>query len=165
MVPVGSVRLGPRRVRRRRARLQKTVRRQRDCGAQRAVRRRHDVGGRCLRACSRVEATGVSTAPIRSAAEKFVGALTDEQRRKTIFDVDDPEWRDWVNVDNGIYVSQGTSFKEMSEAQREAAFELLRAVSEREGLAAEPRHHEDRTTRCANSTTTTSLRRAGISSR
>ena len=41
-----------------------------------------------------IEATGVSTAPINSAAEKFLATLTRPQQIKTIFAVDDPEWRD-----------------------------------------------------------------------
>src|SRR6478672_1074520 len=40
-----------------------------------------------------IESTGVSTAAVRSAAEKFLSALTPEQRSKTMFPVDDPEWR------------------------------------------------------------------------
>jgi hypothetical protein len=49
--------------------------------------------------------------------------------------VDDAEWRKWCNVDNGIYVRQGTSLKEMSDAQRAAARALLRATLSVKGLA------------------------------
>ena len=51
-----------------------------------------------------IRATGVSTKPIRKAAAAFIASLTADQTRRTVFDVDDPEWRTWVNVDNGIYV-------------------------------------------------------------
>src|SRR5688572_2791404 len=67
----------------------------------------------------RVASTGVSTAPVREAATAFLNSLSAEQRAKTTFPVDDPEWRKWMN--QHFYVRQGTSFKEMSEPQREAA--------------------------------------------
>jgi hypothetical protein len=79
-----------------------------------------------------VRSTGVSTEPVRVAAEKFLAALSDEQRRKTLFPVDDPEWRKWMNV--SYYVRQGAGFNEMSEAQREAAFGLMRASLSAKGM-------------------------------
>ena len=44
-----------------------------------------------------IRSTGVSTAPVRRAAEAFLSALTGPQRAKTMFPVDDPEWRKWMN--------------------------------------------------------------------
>ena len=79
-----------------------------------------------------VRSTGVSTEPVRVAAEKFLAALGEEQRRKTVYPVDDVEWRKWMNV--SFYVRQGVGFNEMSEAQREAAFELMRASLSAKGL-------------------------------
>lgn len=79
-----------------------------------------------------MKSTGVSTEPVRKAAETFLAALTAEQRKKTLFAVDDPEWRKWMNVHR--YARQGVSFLEMSEAQREAAFGLLRASLSAKGL-------------------------------
>ena len=79
-----------------------------------------------------IRSTGVSTEPVRKAAEAFLASLTPEQRAKTAFPVDDPEWRKWMN--QHFYVRQGVSFKEMSEAQREAAFGLLRASLSAKGL-------------------------------
>ena len=81
---------------------------------------------------SPVRSTGVSTAPVRQAAEAFLATLTPEQRAKTMFAVDDPEWRKWMN--QHFYIRQGTGFKEMTEAQREAAFGLLRASLSAKGL-------------------------------
>src|SRR5436309_10912747 len=43
-----------------------------------------------------IKSTGVSTAPVKKAAETFLAALTPEQRAKTTFAVDDPEWRKWM---------------------------------------------------------------------
>ncbi len=81
-----------------------------------------------------VEATGVSTAPISSAAERFLASLTRAQQIKTVFAVDDPEWRRWSNVDNGIYVRQGISLEEMTSEQRDAAFDLVRESLSAKGL-------------------------------
>ncbi|MGH9836785.1 MAG: DUF3500 domain-containing protein [Blastocatellia bacterium] len=79
-----------------------------------------------------VRSSGVSTEPVRKAADAFLAALTQEQRAKATFPVDDSEWRKWMN--QHFYVRQGVSFKEMTEAQREAAFGLLRAALSAKGL-------------------------------
>jgi hypothetical protein len=79
-----------------------------------------------------IRSTGVSTEPVRRAAQTFLAALTPDQRKKTKFPVDDPEWRKWMNVHR--YARQGVNFQEMSEAQREAAFGLLRASLSARGL-------------------------------
>ncbi len=83
--------------------------------------------------------TGVSTAPVAAAAKTFLAALSEPQRTKTLFPVDDPEWRKWMN--QHFYVRQGVGFNEMSEAQRDAAFGLLQGVAERQGPDADARHH------------------------
>jgi hypothetical protein len=79
-----------------------------------------------------IRSTGVSTAPVRVAAEAFLASLTKPQREKTTFTVDNPEWRKWMN--QSFYVRQGVSFLEMSGAQRDAAFGLLRAGLSAKGL-------------------------------
>ena len=79
-----------------------------------------------------VRSTGVTTVPVQKAASGFLQSLTTEQRAKTVFGVDDDEWRKWMN--QHFYVRQGVSFKEMSEAQRESAFGLLRASMSAKGL-------------------------------
>jgi hypothetical protein len=79
-----------------------------------------------------IESTGVSTGPVVKAASAFLDALTDEQRSATSFAVDDPEWRKWMN--QHFYVRQGVSFREMGEAQRQAAFALLAASLSARGL-------------------------------
>src|SRR5688572_1308824 len=45
----------------------------------------------------RIASTGVSTAFVRDAATAFLNSLTPEQRARTAFPVDDPEWRKWMN--------------------------------------------------------------------
>ena len=79
-----------------------------------------------------IRSTGVSTAPVRMAADSFLRSLTDTQRRRTVFAVDDAEWRKWMN--QHFYVRQGVSFKEMTEAQRSAAFALVGAGLSARGL-------------------------------
>ena len=79
-----------------------------------------------------VRSTGVSTGPVRKAADDLLAALSGGQRAGTQFPVDDPEWRKWMNQD--FYVRQGVSFKDMTEPQREAAFALLRAGLSAKGL-------------------------------
>src|SRR6185436_5006384 len=44
-----------------------------------------------------IHSTGVSTEPVQKAAGAFLSALSADQRGKTIFPVDDPEWRKWMN--------------------------------------------------------------------
>jgi Protein of unknown function (DUF3500) len=79
-----------------------------------------------------IRSTGVSTEPVRKAAGLFLASLAEEQRARTVFNVDDPEWRKWMN--QHFYVRQGLSFKEMTEPQREAAVGLLRASLSAKGL-------------------------------
>ena len=82
-----------------------------------------------------IRATGVPTAAIVDAANALLAALTPTQTIRTIFAVDDPEWRRWSNVDNGLYTRQGVSLRELSAPQRDAAMALLRASLSAKGLA------------------------------
>src|SRR5271155_3591805 len=68
--------------------------------------------------------SGVSTEPVRTAAEKFIATLTGVQLARTMFPVEDVQWRKWMN--QHFYPRPGIGFAEMSEAQREAAFGLMR---------------------------------------
>jgi hypothetical protein len=76
--------------------------------------------------------TGVSTAPVTKAASAFVATLNDAQRKKTLFPVDDSEWRQWDN--RHFATRQGMGFFEMSEAQRKLALDLLRESLSAKGL-------------------------------
>ena len=44
-----------------------------------------------------IQSTGVSTEPVRQAVERFLSSLTAAQRAKTLFPIDAPEWRKWMN--------------------------------------------------------------------
>jgi len=81
-----------------------------------------------------IRSTGVSTEPVRQAAEAFLDSLTPSQTLRTQFAYDDPEWRRWSNVDNGIYVRQGVSLEELDAHQREAAFGLMRESLSAKGM-------------------------------
>jgi hypothetical protein len=77
-----------------------------------------------------LEATGVSTAPVRAAAQQFLDSLSAEHRERTTYPIDDTEWRDWGNTHS--YVRQGVSMLELDSEQRELAYGLIRAgLSER----------------------------------
>jgi hypothetical protein len=76
--------------------------------------------------------TGVTTEPVRKAADKFLAALTGEQRKKTVFPVEDDEWRTWDN--RHFAKREGVGFFEMSAAQRKLAFDLMRASLSAQGL-------------------------------
>lgn len=90
------------------------------------------AGGQIEKGLFKIESTGVSTEPIVSAADAFLGGLTDDQRQRTTFPVDDLEWRKWDNRHSPP--RQGVSFKEMTEEQRQKAFALLQASLSAKGL-------------------------------
>jgi hypothetical protein len=79
-----------------------------------------------------IRSTGVTTEPVRKAADALLSALTEDQRAKTLFAIDDDEWRKWMN--QSFYARQGVSFLEMTDAQRQTAFGLLRASLSAKGL-------------------------------
>jgi len=90
------------------------------------------TNGNVLPGLFEISPTGVSTEPVRIAAEKFIASLSGTQLARTMFPVDDPEWRKWMN--QHFYVRQGTCFQEMTEAQRDPAFGLFRASLSAKGL-------------------------------
>ena len=69
-----------------------------------------------------IKSTGVSTAPIREAADDFLATLSTADLSRTHFAINDPEWRDWSNVDVGIFPRRGISFEDMSDTQKDAAW-------------------------------------------
>ena len=72
-----------------------------------------------------IRATGVSTKPVMDAAVLFLDSLSAADRARTAFPVESVEWRDWNNIHR--YERKGVSLKELSEAQRDRAFGLMRA--------------------------------------
>ncbi len=80
----------------------------------------------------KIHRTGVSTAPMRKAAVAFIASLSPEMRKKTSFPVDDIEWRKWMNQD--FYIRQGAGFLDMTDAQKEAAFAMMKASLSAKGM-------------------------------
>jgi hypothetical protein len=79
-----------------------------------------------------VSPTGVSTEPVRNAAVKLLSTLTSAQLWRTMYPVDDVQWRKWMN--QHFYANQGISFQEMTDTQRDAAFGLMQASLSARGL-------------------------------
>src|SRR5437660_307029 len=75
---------------------------------------------------------GVSTEPVRTAAVAFIETLNPVQLARTMYPVDDLEWRKWMN--QHFYARQGVSFADMTDRQREAAFGLIRASLSSQGF-------------------------------
>ena len=82
----------------------------------------------------KIEKTGIDTSPIISAVNNYLNTLSMSEKIQSQFSVNDSEWRRWFNVDNGIYVRQGLSLKEMNEEQRAAAFKVLSTSLSAQGL-------------------------------
>ena len=76
--------------------------------------------------------SGVSTESVRSAAVRFMSSLSDQQFVRTMFPVEDVQWRKWMN--QGYYTRQGVSLREMTETQRSAALGLMRASLSAKGF-------------------------------
>ena len=89
-------------------------------------------GGKVEKGLFEIESTGVSTQPVVDAAKAFLKKLSDEQALKTMFPVDDIEWRSWDN--RHFYKRRGVGFDEMTADQREVAFGLLKASLSAKGL-------------------------------
>jgi hypothetical protein len=90
------------------------------------------TNGTVVRGLFPIRSTGVSTEPVRQAAERFLATLDPGQRNATVFPVDDVEWRKWAN--QHIYFRQGLSFQAMTPAQRDAALAMLGASLSAKGL-------------------------------
>lgn len=79
--------------------------------------------------------TGAATASVTHAANMFLSVLSPMQLGRSQFAVDDPEWRNWSNVDVGIFARHGISLEEMSDQQKAAAWNLLRESLSPAGLS------------------------------
>ena len=89
-------------------------------------------GGKIEKGLFKIESTGVSTEPVVKAAKALLAGLSNEQRARTTFPVDDIEWRSWDN--RHFYKRKGVGFDEMDEGQRELAFGLMKASLSAKGL-------------------------------
>ena len=80
-----------------------------------------------------IQATGVSTRPIRDAAEAFLASLSAQDRARTSFPVEGETWRRWSNI-HPFVMRHGMALEEMSAAQRGLALALLRASLSQNGF-------------------------------
>jgi hypothetical protein len=80
-----------------------------------------------------LQQTGVSTQPIREAAEAFLASLNAEQRSQTLFPIDAPEWRLWSNIHRTI-MRHGMPFFAMTDRQVDLAFALLKESLSAQGF-------------------------------
>ncbi len=90
------------------------------------------AGGTTEKDVFKIESTGVSTEPVREAAVALLTGLSEEQRARTKFSIDEAEWRKWANQHG--YKRQGVGCDEMTEPQRELAFAMMRAGLSAKGL-------------------------------
>ena len=81
-----------------------------------------------------ITSTGVSTQPLVDAANAFLDSLAPAQRAVVRFGVDDRAWRAWSNI-HPFVMRHGVPLDECSDAQRQAALELLRATCSARGFA------------------------------
>jgi len=70
--------------------------------------------------------SSASTAPLVDAVRAFLASLDDAQRRAVTFDVDGEVWRTWSNIHRNL-MRHGLCLVELSEAQRERAYGVMRA--------------------------------------
>lgn len=90
------------------------------------------TNGDVIPALFEIKPTGVSTEAVRNAASAFTNTLTATQLARTIYPIDDVEWRKWMN--QHFYARQGICFADMTEEQRQAAFNLVRASLSTKGF-------------------------------
>ena len=81
-----------------------------------------------------IKSTGAQTTKIRAAADRFLATLSTADLSRAHFAISDPEWRDWSNVDVGIFPRRGISLEEMNEEQKESAWNLLAVALSAEGF-------------------------------
>src|SRR5512146_3104931 len=71
-----------------------------------------------------IKPTGISTRPIKAAAEAFLASLGDK-RSDAMFPVDSDAWRRWSNV-HMFLMRHGVCMEQMTERQKEDALILMR---------------------------------------
>lgn len=72
-----------------------------------------------------IQPTGLSTAPMRQAAQEFLAGLSDREKEQTLYPIDDPEWQKWGNWH--FYWQQGVQLGKMSAKQRRLALKVVRS--------------------------------------
>ena len=68
-----------------------------------------------------------AAARMAKAANEFVSSLTAEQRAKAVHPLASPEWTRWNFIPASMFPRNGISFKELNQAQRQRAHDLMKA--------------------------------------
>jgi Protein of unknown function (DUF3500) len=90
------------------------------------------TNGKVIPGLFEISPSGVSTEPVRNAAEKFISLLNNVQLARTMFPVGDVQWQKWMN--QHFYPRQGIGMQEMTKEQRDAAFGLMQASLSAKGF-------------------------------
>ena len=81
-----------------------------------------------------IAGTGVSVAPMIEAADAFLRRLSPAARKAVCFEIgDDYHWRSWHNM-HFFMMRHGLPLHEMTDDQRERAFDLMRATMSAAGF-------------------------------
>jgi len=76
-----------------------------------------------------------AAAGMARAANEFVSSLTADQRAKAVHPIASPEWTRWNFIPASMFPRNGISFKEMNQAQRQRAHDLMKAGLSQTGYA------------------------------
>ncbi len=80
-----------------------------------------------------ITSTGVSTKPVQDAVQTFLSSLSEEDKSRSTFPVENNEWRRWHNIES--YQREGMALFEMDENQRALAYGILAASLSPEGVS------------------------------
>jgi hypothetical protein len=80
-----------------------------------------------------LQPTGVSTLPLKTAAEAFLAALDADRRASASFALDDDAWQRWNNT-HPFIMRHGVLLEDLSADQRERALDLVRATLSARGF-------------------------------
>jgi Protein of unknown function (DUF3500) len=68
-----------------------------------------------------------AAAAMAKAANDFVSSLTPEQRAKAVYPIASEEWTRWNFIPASMFPRNGISFKQLNQAQRQRAHDLMKA--------------------------------------
>jgi Protein of unknown function (DUF3500) len=80
-----------------------------------------------------LQPTGVSTRPLKEAADAFLGGLDDHRRTIASFALDDGAWQRWNNT-HPFLMRHGVLLEDLDAGQRELALDLVRATLSSRGF-------------------------------
>lgn len=97
------------------------------------------TNGRLTPGLFAIRQTGVSTGPIRAAAQALLSGLSADQRTRISFPVEDREWRLWINTPQPA--RQGVSFQEklVPHQTRRRTRDVFRSSPSQTAVPAAPR--------------------------